>query len=226
MKQRFNLRLVRVLTATFCLCVSLLSKAQLQSAQSVAGFVDKHYNSLASLQISFSESFRGGGLARTESGTMWLKKPGKMLWQYETPRRKLFVSNGKTAWFYVPGERQARRASLKNLEDLRSPLRYLLGHTKLEKEFSGLAFSPSEAERPGDVSLSGVPTGMEDRVSRVNFEITPDHLISRISIYSLDGSVTEFRFREERDNVPIANQRFEFSPPPGVEVLEAEELEP
>jgi outer membrane lipoprotein-sorting protein len=67
---------------------------------------------------------------------------------------------------------------------------------------------------------------MEDRVSRVDLEITPDHQICRISIYSLDGSVTEFRFRDERDNVLIANQRFQFVPPPGVEVLEAKELEP
>jgi len=192
----------------------------------LADGVDKHYNSLTSLQVNFSESFRGGGLARTESGKMWLKKPGRMRWEYETPVSKLFLTNGKVAWFYVPGERQARRASIHGLGDLRSPLRYLLGHTKLEKEFSGLAFSNGQPDRAGDVSITGVPKGMEDRVSRVDLEITPDHQICRISIYSLDGSVTEFRFRDERDNVLIANQRFQFVPPPGVEVLEAKELEP
>src|SRR4051794_4627303 len=92
----------------------------------LAESVDKHYNSLASLETQFSEDYRGGGLARTESGTMWIKKPGKMLWQYTAPRQKLFVTDGKTAWFYVPGEKQARRASVKKLDDLRSPLRYLL----------------------------------------------------------------------------------------------------
>ncbi len=114
----------------------------------VADGVDKHYNGLASLEAGFSESYRGGGLARSESGTMWLKKPGKMRWEYDNPVKKLFVTDGKTAWFYVPGERQARRAAVKRLDDLRSPLRYLLGHTKLEKEFSVPVVCQRRAPRP------------------------------------------------------------------------------
>ena len=207
-------------------CRPAMLQAQAQELRRLADAVDKHYNGLATLAASFSESFRGGGLARSESGKVWLKKTGKMRWEYQSPVPKLFVTDGKLAWFYVPGERQARRATIGRLDDLRSPLRYLLGHTKLEKEFSGLAFSDAPPDRAGDAAITGVPKGMEDRVSRVDLEITPDHQIGRISIYSLDGSVTEFRFSDERGNVPIGNQRFQFVPPPGVEVLEAKELEP
>jgi outer membrane lipoprotein carrier protein len=209
-----------------CLCLGLLH-AQTVELQKVTEGVDRHYNGLSSLEANFTESYRGGGLVRTESGTMWLKKPGKMLWQYENPTRKLFVTNGKTAWFYVPGEMQARRAPIKRLDDLRSPLRYLLGHTKLQKEFSSLSLASGEPlDRPADKILSGVPNGMEDRISKVNIEVTPDSRISRISIYSLDGSVTDFRLGNERDNVPISNERFNFKPPPGVEVLGTTELGP
>lgn len=209
-----------------CLCLGLL-QAQTVDLQQVTQRVDRHYNGLTSLEANFTESSRGGGLARTESGTMWLKKPGKMLWQYDNPTRKLFVTNGKTAWFYVPGERQARRAAIKRLDDLRSPLRYLLGHTKLQKDFSSLSLAGGEPlDRPADKILSGVPNGMEDRISKVNIEVTPDSRISRISIYSLDGSVTDFRLENERDNVPISDERFNFKPPPGVEVLGTTELGP
>jgi outer membrane lipoprotein carrier protein len=209
-----------------CLCAGSL-RAEALDVHSVAANVDKHYNGLASLQTGFSESYRGGGLARDESGTMWLKKPGKMRWEYDSPVKKLFVVDGKTAWFYVPGERQARRAKVKQLDDFRSPLRYLLGHTKLEKEFSSLSLATGEhLDQPSDVALSGVPKGMEDRASKVIIEVTPDSRISRISIYSLDGSVTDFRFAGERDNVPIGEGRFHFDPPPGVEVLGATELGP
>lgn len=201
--------------------------AQTPDLRRVADAVDKHYNGLASLEASFSETYHGGGLARSESGTMWLKKPGKMRWEYNNPVKKLFVTDGKTAWFYVPGERQARRAAVKSLDDLKSPLRYLLGHTKLEKEFSSLSFATGERlDQPTDFALSGVPKGTEDRISKVIIEITPDSRISRISIYSLDGSVTDFRFESERDNVPIRNERFQFQPPPGLEVLGATELGP
>ena len=193
----------------------------------LAAAVDKHYNSLNSLETQFSEQYQGGGMSRTESGTMWIKKPGKMLWQYTTPRAKLFVTDGKTAWFYVPGEKQARRASVKKLDDLRSPLRYLLGHSKLEKEFTGLSVAPDrQPVNPGDIVLRGVPKGMEDRVSMVLLEVTPESRLSRIYIEELDGSQTDFRFKEQKENVSVADSRFSFKPPAGVEVMEATELQP
>ncbi len=193
----------------------------------LADSVDKHYNNLNSLETRFTEDYKGGGMSRTESGTMWIKKPGKMLWQYATPRPKVFVTDGKNAWFYVPGEKQARRASVKSLDDLRSPLRYLLGHSKLEKEFKGLSLAPDQ--KPvfnGDVVLRGIPKNMEDRVSMVLLEITPEYRISRIYIEELDGSQTEFRFQEQKDNVQVSDAKFSFKPPAGVEVMQATELQP
>jgi outer membrane lipoprotein carrier protein len=193
----------------------------------LAESVDKHYNGLSSLQTQFTEIYQGGGMTRTESGTMWIKKPGKMLWDYSSPRQKLFVTDGKTAWFYVPGERQARRASVKKLDDLRSPLRYLLGRTKLEKGFNGLSLAPDQQPiNAGDVVLRGVPKGMEDRVSQVLLEVTPENRLARIFIEELDGSQTDFRFKDQKENVPVADSRFSFKPPAGVEVMEATELQP
>jgi outer membrane lipoprotein carrier protein len=193
----------------------------------LAESVDKHYNSLSTLETQFTEEYRGGGMARTESGTMWIKKPGKMLWQYSAPRQKLFLTDGKTAWFYVPGEKQARRASVKNLDDLRSPLRYLLGHSKLEKEFTALSLAPDQQPTTaGDIVLRGVPRGMEDRVSMVLLEVTPENRLSRIYIEELDGSQTDFRFKDQKENVAVADSRFTFKPPAGVEVMQATELQP
>jgi outer membrane lipoprotein carrier protein len=193
----------------------------------LADAVDKHYNDLRSLQSNFEESYTGGGMARNESGVMFLKKPGKMRWEYKSPREKIFVTDGKTAWFYVPGEKQARRASIKSLDDLRSPLRYLLGKTKLEKEFEGLSLAPDKQPLiPGNVVLRGIPKSMADRVSQVLLEITPENRIARILIEELDGSTTDFRFQAHRENVQLADDRFKFSPPPGVEVMQAKELEP
>ena len=92
-------------------------------------------------------NYRGSGIERTESGTLWLakgglKKPGKMRWEYRSPREKLFVSDGKDAWFYVPADRQARKTDARKLDDIRSPLAFLLGKSKLEKELRGLSLAP------------------------------------------------------------------------------------
>ena len=186
----------------------------------IAQAVDERYNHLHTLQTDFTEIYRGAGTERTESGTLWLKKPGKMRWEYRSPREKLFLSDGKDAWFYVPGERQVRRTAVKKLDDLRSPLAFLLGKTKLEKELQALSFAPDVAPlAAGDVVLRGVPKSLADRVSQVLLEITPEHWISRILIEEVDGSVTEYRFTDQRENVAVADQRFRFVVPDGVEVI-------
>ncbi len=190
----------------------------------LAEAVDGHYDALRTLQADFTEIYKGGGTMRSESGTLWLKRPGKMRWDYRDPREKLFITNGKDAWFYVTGERQARKMPVKQLDDLRSPLRYLLGKTKLEKEFGGLSLAPDvQPLAAGDVVLRGVPKGMQDRISQVLLEITPNRAIVRIVIEEVDGSTTEFRLRDQRMNVEMPDQRFKFSPPPGVETIAASE---
>src|SRR6201984_2667048 len=138
----------------------------------VAQAVDEHYNQLRTLQAEFTETYRGAGMERTESGTLWLKKPGKMRWEYRSPKDKLFLSDGRDAWFYLPVEKQARRTPVRKLEDLRSPLGFLLGKTRLEKELHSLGFAPDVGPmNPDNLVLRGVPRAMADRVSQVLLEI-------------------------------------------------------
>ena len=189
--------------------------------KSVAAAVDAHYNHLRTLEAQFTEVYRGSGMDRTESGTLWLKKPGKMRWEYRSPREKLFVSDGRDAWFYVPDDRQARRTAAKKLEDVRSPLAFLLGKTKLEKELRGLSLAPDVTPlSPQDVVLRGVPQGLADRIGEIVLEVTPDHQIARIFIQDVDGAATEYRFTEQKEDVAVADTRFEFKPPAGTETVE------
>jgi outer membrane lipoprotein carrier protein len=167
-------------------------------------------------------------MERTEAGTVWLakggvKKPGKMRWEYRSPREKLFVSDGKDAWFYVPGDRQARRTEARKLDDIRSPLAFLLGKSKLEKELQGLSLAPDVAPlAAGDVVLRGVPQALAHRVSEILLEVTPEHRITRIVVEEVDGSVTEYRFSDLKENEAIPDGRFEFHSPPGTETVESE----
>jgi outer membrane lipoprotein carrier protein len=189
----------------------------------VAKSVDEHYNRLRSLQAEFTEMYSGAGMDRTESGTLWLKKPGKMRWEYRSPRDKLFLTDGHSAWFYLPGEKQVRKTPVQKLEDLRSPLGLLLGKTRLEKELQGLGFAPDiPPQAPGDLVIRGVPRGMADRVSEVVLEVTPDNRIRRIKIEEADGSATEYRFNEQKENVAISDRQFQFTPPAGVETIEGD----
>lgn len=199
--------------------------AQQPDLQAILAKVDQRYDHMHTLEARFEETYSGAGATRTESGTLLLKKPGRMRWNYEQPRPKLFLSDGKTAWFYVPGEQQVRRAPVKQLEDLRSPLRYLLGNAKLGKELENLSLvSGAKPADPGNVVIQGVPQGMEDRVADVQLEISLDGVINRIRIDERDGSTTEFRFLQQKENVQLNDSEFRFTPPPGVEVVEGSEL--
>jgi len=215
---------VRRLRFAILLCVAatvLTAAGYAVDVKSLAAAVDTHYNHLRSLEAEFTEVYRGSGMERTETGTLWLKKPGKMRWEYRSPREKLFVSNGKDAWFYVPADRQARKTAAKKLEDVRSPLAFLLGKTKLEKELQGLSLAPDvEPLRAGNVVLRGVPQALADRVSEILLEVTPARQIARIVIQEVDGAATEYRFGEMKEDVAIGDGRFEFKPPVGTETVE------
>jgi len=196
-------------------------------AREAAAKIDARYNGMKSLRANFTENYSGGGIARSESGTLWLKKPGKMRWDYTSPHKKIFLIDGGAAWFYEPEQRQARHMKVKSLDDLRSPLRYLLGRTRLEKELRGLSLAVDVApEKAGDVVLRGVPVGMEDRISEVLLESDAQGYLRRIAMDGLDGSKTEFRLEQQQENVAIPDAEFRFQPPAGVEVLEGEPLEP
>jgi outer membrane lipoprotein carrier protein len=212
---------MKVSWACFAICLAALSfRAEAEDAKTLAAAVDAHYNRLRSLETEFTEVYRGSGIERTESGTLWLKKPGKMRWEYRSPREKLFVSDGRDAWFYVPEDRLARKTAAKKLEDIRSPLAFLLGKSKLEKELRGLSLAPDVAASAGNVVLRGVPHGLGDEVSEILVEITPDHRIARVVIQGVDGAATEYRFGEMKENVAVGDGRFEFKPPAGTETVE------
>src|SRR5208282_873255 len=181
--------------------VQAQNQAHNDDIHQLAQAVDDHYNHLRSLESDFTEIYRGDGAERVESGTLWLKKPRKMRWEYRSPREKLFISDGEAVWFYLPAERQLRKTALGKLDDERSPLAFLLGKTKLEKELRGLSKIVDQSPRgAGNTLLRGVPQAMGDQVSEVQLEITPSNRIVRIVLLEADGATTEFRFEGWKEN--------------------------
>jgi len=192
--------------------------AQAPSAKELAQRVDRHYNRLRSLQAGFTESYEGLGLKRAESGTLLLLKPGRMKWEYSSPPGKLFLLDGRFAWFYSPGDSQVQRIPAREMDDLRSPLRFLLGHTKLEEELNNLTLAGAPG---GRFTLTGQPKGQEKRVSRIALTVTAEGAIAGIEIEETGGALTRFTFTGESPNAPIPAGAFLFAPPAGLPVVDA-----
>jgi outer membrane lipoprotein carrier protein len=193
------------------------AQTTLPSATQLAAAVDHHYNRLRSLRVHFTEAYQGMGMDRHENGVLMLEKPGRMRWNYAEPVGKVFVLDGKYGWFYTPGDAQVQQIPAKKLDDLRSPLRFLLGHAQLSKELNGLTMTPADA---GQFRLRGVPKGMEQRVRSLEVTVTADGTIHTMTLEELDGSRTSFAFTDEEENPALASGTFRFAPPAGVPVVE------
>ncbi|HEY5329609.1 MAG TPA: outer membrane lipoprotein carrier protein LolA [Acidobacteriaceae bacterium] len=186
------------------------------TAASLAKTVDAHYNHLASLQARYTERYVGMGEDRSETGTLTLKKPGRMRWAYDSPRGKLFLLDGKSAIFYTPGDTQAQRLPAKQLDDLRSPLRFLLGHTELSKELDHLTLTLAG---PNSYTLSGVPKGMQQRLRSLALTVDASGQIHAMRLEEVDGATTTFTFTDLHENIPTRDSDFTFVPPPGVAIV-------
>lgn len=203
-----------------CGAMTLVAFGQSASpnVKTLARRVDHHYNRLHSLKAKFSETYKGLGMDRTESGTLLLRKPGRMRWNYSSPPGKIFLLDGKYAWSYTRGDAQVQRIPAKDLSDLRSPLRYLLGHAELARELKDLTAAKAAG---GQFTLSGIPKGMGNRISRLTLTVTANGTIHEIAIKQTDGSLTHFTFTHQQPDAPIPPGTFHFKPPPGVPVVEA-----
>jgi outer membrane lipoprotein carrier protein len=188
------------------------------SVHNLAQRVDQHYNHLHSLKAGFTETYAGLGMHRSESGTLLLLKPGRMRWDYASPPGNLFLHDTKSTEFYTPGDAQIQRIAAKQLDDLRSPLRFLLGHTELEKELTRLTLAPAPN---GQLALSGQPKGQENRIPRLTLTVTLDGTITAIEIEETDGAITSFTFTGEIPNAPAPPGAFHFAPPAGMPVIDS-----
>ena len=186
------------------------------TAASLAKTIDAHYNHLQSLQAHYTERYQGMGLDRSETGTLTLKKPGRMRWVYDSPAGKLFLLDGHSAITYTPGDAQATRIPEKQLDDLRSPLRFLLGHTELAKELDNLTLTPVSASV---YTLSGTPKGMQQRLHSLALTVNAAGQIQTMRIEDTDGAITTFTFTAMHENIPTTPADFTFLPPPGVAIV-------
>ena len=196
------------------LCAGTVS-AQTPSVAALAHTIDNRYNHLQSLAARYTERYQGMGMDRTETGTLTLRKPGRMRWAYDSPAGKLFLLDGQNAISYTPGDAQASRFPEKQLDDLRSPLRFLLGHTELAKELDNLTLTLGN----GGYTLSGVPRGMGQRVRSLALTVDGSGVIHAMRIEEADGATTSFAFSAIQENVPTQPGDFTFTLPAGVTLV-------
>jgi outer membrane lipoprotein carrier protein len=181
--------------------------------------VEDRYNRAQTLEVHFEQTYEAPQRApKTESGDLYLRKPGRMHWRYSQPPGKLFVGDGKYVYLYTPATNRVERAKMKESDDLRAPLAFLLGKLNFERDFKRFTTHPGD----GGTWVAGEPRSQKAPFSKVEFLVGPDFQIRRLIVAEEGGSTMEFRFDGERLNPALAAGLFQFQTPPGAEVVETE----
>ena len=180
------------------------------------------------LKMDFIQSYHSPRRnSRTETGILYLRRPGMMRWEYRSPSQKLFVSDGKEIFFYLPDERQVQRMSVKGSRDQRVPFLFLLGKGNLKRDFSKIERAKDDTPYfEGNRVLYAYPKKDIDEFAKILMEFDPNSLqLQRITIFEVDGSRSEFVFTNIKENVGLSSQIFNFKIPENVEVVGAD-MEP
>jgi outer membrane lipoprotein carrier protein len=188
--------------------------------QMVTG-IQRKYNKLKTLSVDFTQIYTSSSEGtRQESGRLLLRKPGRMRWDYTSPENKLFVSNGRVMYEWVPTDKYATKMSVKESDDMRAPFMFLLGRGNLRGEFKLIEFAKESPTRAGNKVLRMIPKRTQE-FQELMIEVEPNSLqLARLSFVDSDGSRSDFLFSNVRENIPANLDLFRFKPPPGVEVRE------
>jgi outer membrane lipoprotein carrier protein len=180
--------------------------------------IEARYNRSQSLKLDFSESYAGMKRpVQKDSGVLFLRKPGRMRWEYTAPAGKVFISDGKDVILYTPDDQRAQKSKLKDSEDMRAPLAFLLGKLDFRKEFKSFQIRAEGS----DNWIVAEPRSENLAYTKVEFLATPSGEIRRVRVTGQDQSTLDFTFANEQLNAPVAASLFIFHPPPGVQVVEA-----
>lgn len=181
--------------------------------------VEDRYNNIRTLQLDFQQTISYSmqpTAKRTESGVLYLRKPGKMRWDYREPWKKIFLSDGSDVWFYTSASNRVEKSKLKETEDMRAPLAFLIGRLDFQRDFKEYRYRDVEGAR----WITAIPKSEKAPYKEVHFFLEPTAQISKLRVFGHDESVMEFQFRNEKLNPALPDSLFVFQPPPGVEMVE------
>lgn len=204
------------------LAVPVLVGAQAPSRPPVdeaARTVQRYYDQVKDFTADFSHTYQGGVLKKTitERGTVQIKKPGRMRWEYTTPEKKTFVSDGRKIYSYVPADRQVVIADMPREDEATTAVLFLAGKGDLTRDFSvsytdsaghelwSLRLEPRRKQRDYDWLILGVDPGTMQ--------------IRRLVAADQQGGTSTFDFTNYRENTGLADKIFAFTIPRGTDVI-------
>ncbi len=201
--------------ASTLLVLALLASATTPDASALGQRVQGYYEKTKDLEASFVQTYTysAAGRSQTSRGTLRVKKPGKLRWDYVDPAKKTIVVNGSRLVQYEPEENQAYVDEHFDASAMSAAVTFLLGKGKLEREF-GLS-----AEAGGRLVLT--PRKADARVERVVLTVSESGEVTDTRVVDGSGNVNEIAFQNLRRNVGLKDDVFVLDLPKDVHRVKA-----
>lgn len=230
-------RVILLSVLPWCLSLAIgVVFASAASADEIKDAVKKlqaRYEQTKDLQADFVQKTRIEGFATPieSSGRLYIKKPGRLRWDYLQPNVEEIYVKQNDVQMYVPEHKQVLVGKLTQMAASQAPLQLLQGVGRLEEQFE---VQPAEGGARGAGGLplltlipkADVPDSVRT-VAKIVLELQPKtYFIKSLAIHEVSGNVATFEFSGLKPNGGLKNELFEFKPPPGVEVVKAPMLTP
>ncbi|MBL8175042.1 MAG: outer membrane lipoprotein chaperone LolA [Bryobacterales bacterium] len=187
--------------------------------------VENRYNNIRTLRLDFEQTLfyaAQPSAKRKESGVLYLRKPGKMRWEYRTPSEKLFLSDGKDVYYYSSAANRVEKSKVKETDDMRAPLAFLIGRLDFQRDFREYRVREEKEGR----WVTALPKSSKAPYREVQFLLLSDFRIGQLRVMGQDESVMDFYFRNETLNPPLSDSLFQFRAPKGAEFVDVTEDRP
>lgn len=215
------MRLAALFTATVLALLTSAVAAQEPSAQQVAVNLQSKYDRIRDFSADFTQVYESGVLKRkiTEKGKLQVKKPGRMRWDYTSPEKKLFVSDGSRIYLWVPADNQVTTSAVPKQDEATTAVLFLVGKGNLTRDFN-VRFA---ASAPG----GAYALRLEPRLPERDYdwlEIVVDRRtlqIRSLTAGDRQGGQSTFHLSNFKENPGIADGVFAFSIPKGADVINA-----
>jgi outer membrane lipoprotein carrier protein len=186
------------------------------------------YEKTKDLQADFTQKTTIEGFERpmTSSGKVYIKKPGRLRWNYLDPSTEDIYVDRDDVKVYVPEHKQVLVGKLTHMAASRAPLELLQGAAKLDASFDAEP-TPGKSRGVGGIRLvTLVPKSREGEVhgamQKIVVEVFPKtYFIRSLSLYEISGNVSNFEFSSLQSNIGLDDDLFVPKFPPDVEVVKA-----
>ena len=202
---------------------ALAQSAGPANAESFAADLQRKYDRVTDFSADFVHTYRGGVLRQqaTERGHLLVKKPGKMRWEYTAPEKKLFVSDGRKIYSYIPQDKQVVVSTMPEGDQAPTPALFLTGKGNITRDFR-VAFDKVADAPAGSVVLKLTPKRREPEYESLTLVVDPKTLrLQMLVTMDTQGGRSTFTFANLKENVGVSDNQFVFQMPRNVDVVTA-----